>query len=78
VNDRLDVKGNYEHVPDFALHMPRPFFPVSVSLVFLCMAHAFFPERLSNQCQGLHCTFSDICTKLYAVPSSVKFHTSDT
>jgi hypothetical protein len=28
-----------------------------------CTAHAFFPERLSNHCQGLRHTFSGICTK---------------
>jgi hypothetical protein len=38
---------------------------VSVSLDFPCMAHAFFPEHLSN-----HCTFSKICTNFYAVPLS--------
>jgi hypothetical protein len=34
------------------------------------MAHAFFPERLSNHCQGLRLTFSNICTKFDAVPLS--------
>jgi hypothetical protein len=28
-----------------------------------CMAHASFPERLSKHCQGLRCTFSEVCTK---------------
>jgi hypothetical protein len=29
----------------------------------LCKAHAFFPKCLSNHCQSLHHTFSQICTK---------------
>jgi hypothetical protein len=32
----------------------------------LSTAHAFFPERLSDHCQGLHHTFSGICTKFDA------------
>jgi hypothetical protein len=28
-----------------------------------CTAHVFFPDRLSNHCQGVHCIFSKICTK---------------
>jgi hypothetical protein len=32
-------------------------------------AHAFFPKRLSNHCQGFQPTFSEICTKFDAVPS---------
>jgi hypothetical protein len=38
-----------------------------VSLDFPCTAHAFFPECLSNHCQGLHLTFSETCD---AVPFS--------
>jgi hypothetical protein len=45
-------------------------FSVSVSLDFPCTAHAFFPEHLSNHCQGLSRTFSEICTKCNAVPLS--------
>jgi hypothetical protein len=30
----------------------------------------FFPEWMSNCCQGLHCTFSDICTKFDDVSMS--------
>jgi hypothetical protein len=41
-----------------------------VSLDFPCTAHAFFPERLSNHCQGLCRTFSEICRNFYAVPLS--------
>jgi hypothetical protein len=37
-----------------------------VSLDFLCMAHASFPECLSNHCQGLRHTFSEIYTKFDA------------
>jgi hypothetical protein len=33
-------------------------FLVSVSLDLPCITHAFFPERLSNHCQGLRRTFS--------------------
>jgi hypothetical protein len=43
----LDVKENDGHTIDFALHLSR-LFSVSVSLVFPCAAHTFFPERLSN------------------------------
>jgi hypothetical protein len=35
-----------------------------------CTLYAFFPERLSNQCQGLRRTFSKIWTKFDAVPLS--------
>jgi hypothetical protein len=47
---------------------PHRLFSVSVSLGFPCTAHAFFPERVSNHCQGLRRTFTQICTKLDAVP----------
>jgi hypothetical protein len=52
-------------------------FLVLVSLDFLCMAHAFYPEHLSNQCQGLRHTPSRICKKFYAtsfVRSIAKSH----
>jgi hypothetical protein len=45
-------------------------FSVSVSLNFPCTAHTLFPERLSNHWQGLRRTFSEICSKSDAVPSS--------
>jgi hypothetical protein len=45
-------------------------FSVSVSLYFPCTACAFFPERLSNHCHGLHRTFSEICTKFDVSPLS--------
>jgi hypothetical protein len=38
-------------------------FLVSVSLNFPCTTHDFFPACLSNHCQGLHHTFSEICAK---------------
>jgi hypothetical protein len=50
-------------------HMSR-LFSVSVSLDFQCTAHAFFPECLSNQCQGLRRNFPEIFTKSDAVPLS--------
>jgi hypothetical protein len=31
-----------------------------------CTANAFFPEHLCNHCQGLRCSFSEICTKIDA------------
>jgi hypothetical protein len=41
-------------------------YSVSVSLDFQCTAHAFYPERLSNHCQGLRLTFYEICIKFDA------------
>jgi hypothetical protein len=54
-------------------------FLVSVSLDFLCMAHAFFPERLSNHCQDLHRNLSEICIKFegFFVTSIAKIHIHD-
>jgi hypothetical protein len=50
-------------------------FSVSVSLDFLCMAHAFLPERLSNHCQGLLRTsfgnLHKICTKCSSFVGSI-------
>jgi hypothetical protein len=40
------------------------FFSVSVRLDFPCTAHAFFLERLSNHCQGLHRTSSETARNL--------------
>jgi hypothetical protein len=34
------------------------------------MAQVFFPERFSNHCEDLRCTFPEICTKFDAVPLS--------
>jgi hypothetical protein len=65
-DDPLGDKENDENTLDFAFHLSR-LFSASVSLDCLCMAHAFFPERLSNHCQGLRRTFSEICTKFDAV-----------
>jgi hypothetical protein len=68
VNSPLDVKENDEHDLDFALHVSRIF--QSQSLDFLFTTHDFFLERLSNHCQGLYHTFSEICTDVDAVPLS--------
>jgi hypothetical protein len=57
----LDVKEN-ENALDFSLLLSR-LFSVSVSLDFPCTVHALFPERLSNHCQGIRRTFSEICRK---------------
>jgi hypothetical protein len=65
MNIPLDVKENDEHACDFALLSPLS---VSVSSDFPCMAHAFFPECLSNYCQGFCSTFSEICIKFDALP----------
>jgi hypothetical protein len=45
-------------------------FSGSVSLNFPCTAHAFFPERLSNHCQGLRSTLYETCTKSDAISFS--------
>jgi hypothetical protein len=48
VNNPLDVKENYKHALDFALHLfaflvcPKPSMPFQHQ----CMAHASFPEHL--------------------------------
>jgi hypothetical protein len=63
VNNPLDVKENYEHADNFALHLSLFLFLASVSLGFPCRDHAFFPDCLSNHCQGLHHTFFKICKK---------------
>jgi hypothetical protein len=64
-NHSLEVKENYEHALGFALHPPQ-LLSVSVSLDLPSVAHAFFPERSFNQCQGLYATFSEICTRFDA------------
>jgi hypothetical protein len=66
-DDPLGDKENYENTLDFAFHLCR-LFSVSVSLDLPCMAHAFFPERLSHHCKVFHHIFSKICTKFDAVP----------
>jgi hypothetical protein len=67
INNPFAFKENDEHTLDFAFSPVSPF-SVSVSLDFACAAHAIFPERLSNHCQGLCGTSSEICTKFDAVP----------
>jgi hypothetical protein len=46
----------------WACSLPVSPFSVSVSLDFSCMAHTFLTERLSNHCQGLRRTVSEILT----------------
>jgi hypothetical protein len=72
-NNPLDAKGYAKHALDYALHLSRLFSVFHVqSMPFKhpCMPHALFPERLSNHCQGLRRTFSNICTKFDAAPLS--------
>jgi hypothetical protein len=64
----LYFKENDEHA--LALLSPVSPFLFLVNLDFPCTAHAFFPECLSNHCQGLCHTFTEICTKFDAVPLS--------
>lgn len=64
-NNPLNVKENYEHVRDFALHLSRPSrfrWVWNSASRHPCTAHAFFPERLPNRYQGLRHNCSDICT----------------
>jgi hypothetical protein len=64
VNNHLDVKENYKHAHEFALHLfafsvyPKPSMPVYGS--------CFLPWTLANHCQGLRHTFSKKCTKFDA------------
>jgi hypothetical protein len=67
VNIHLNGKENYAHFLDIDLHLSR-LFSVSVSLDFLCKAHALFPERLPSNCQALCLNFSKSYTKYDAVP----------
>jgi hypothetical protein len=78
-NNPLDVKENDDHALDFTFHLYHLFslceFGLSVyGSCFLppfpCMVHAFLPEHLSNHCQGLRRTSSQICTKFDAIPLS--------
>jgi hypothetical protein len=69
----LMSKKNDEHALDFALHLSRHFWSRWICDLS-CSAHAFFPERLSNHCQGLRHTFSEICKTFVAVPLSDPSH----
>jgi hypothetical protein len=62
-----DVEENYDKC-SWLCSSPVSPFPVSASLSFLCTAHTFFPKLLSNHCQGLSLTFSEICTTFDSVP----------
>jgi hypothetical protein len=55
---------------------PVSHFLVSMSLDFLCMAYAFFQERLSSHCQGLCCICSQIYTKFDAVTCQIHYKIS--
>jgi hypothetical protein len=68
VNNPLDVKEDDEHALDFALHLSRRCRPWSLD--FPCTSHALFTEGLSNHCQCLRRTVSEICTTFDAVPLS--------
>jgi hypothetical protein len=78
VNIPLGVKENYEHGLDFALHLFHLLSVSVVSLDFPCIAYAFFPKRLSNYCQGLCPTFSEICTKFYGCSFVDRSHQAST
>jgi hypothetical protein len=65
VNNPLYVKRNDEHNLDIALHVYR--FLGLDEFELSLYAHDFSPQRLSNHCQFLRCTISEIFTKLYAV-----------
>jgi hypothetical protein len=67
VNNLLDVKENYDMVLTLLLICLA--FSFSVSSDFQRAAHVFFPKCLSNHCQGLRCTFSEIYTQ-FDVPLS--------
>jgi hypothetical protein len=69
MNNPLDVKENNEHALNFVFYL-LAFFSVSVGLDTPYTTHAFFPERLSNHCQDLCPTYSEIFTKFDAVPLS--------
>jgi hypothetical protein len=65
VNNPLDVKENDEHALNFArLFLSQGVWIFCVRLMLSSL------ECLSNQCQGLRCTFSEICTKFDAIPLS--------
>jgi hypothetical protein len=68
VNNPLDIKDYDEHAFDFVLHLSRFFGLPCMPFKQQCTAHALFPECLCNQCQDLHRTFSEICTKFESVP----------
>jgi hypothetical protein len=83
VNSPLDVKQNDEHAIDFTLHLSHRSQSQRIWILLfrhLYMTEAFFPEHLSDQCQGRHHTFSEICTKLICtllnpLQNSIRPHT---
>jgi hypothetical protein len=48
-------------------YLPVSPFSFTVNLDLSCTVHAFFPESLSNHCQGLRRTFSEIFTQFGTV-----------
>jgi hypothetical protein len=81
VKNSLDVKENGEHALDFAPHLSRPLDLSWTQMLFKhpCTAHVFFPDRLSNRCQGLRRTFPRYVqnlkhTRLSFVGSIAKSH----
>jgi hypothetical protein len=67
VNNPLDIKKNDEHALDFCSSL---IYPLDMPFKHQCTAYAFFPEPLSNHCQGLRRTVSEICKKIDAIPLS--------
>jgi hypothetical protein len=70
LNNPSDVKEHDEYALDFALDLSR-LFRTALNRVCHSNTHVrlmhFSLERLSNICQGLRRTFSEICTKFDAV-----------
>jgi hypothetical protein len=71
VSNPLEVRENNKHVLYFVIDVSRLF----RSRLFWTFhtkrrytPHDLSLERLFIHCQGLCCTFPDICTKVYAVP----------
>jgi hypothetical protein len=65
MNNPIDVEENDEHALYVAFSPVSPFL-VLLSLDFLCTVHAFFPKCLSNHCQAIRHSFSEIFTKFDA------------
>jgi hypothetical protein len=62
VKNLLDVKEKW-WVCSWLWSSPVSPFSISATLDLPYTVHTFFPERLSNDCQGLRRTFSEICLK---------------
>jgi hypothetical protein len=68
VNNPNDVKENYEHALYFAFSCLTSF-DLSGFGLSIYSSH-FFPEHLSNHCQGLCHTLSEICIEFDVLPLS--------